>query len=59
MLCLVATLCWGTTGLFDKKSLLLDQAFKVYFARCAWDVLILARVYGNGLCPQTQIQLDG
>jgi len=42
MLCLVATLCWGTTGLFDKKSLLLDQAFKVYFARCAWDVLILA-----------------
>lgn len=41
LLCLVATLCWGTTGLFDKKSLLLDDAFKVYFARCVWDVLIL------------------
>lgn len=41
LLCAVATLLWGITGLFDKKALLLDAPFKVYFARCVWDGAIL------------------
>jgi drug/metabolite transporter (DMT)-like permease len=41
IVCALATLAWGLTGLFDKKAVMLDSAFKVYFARCAWDALIL------------------
>ena len=41
LVCALATLAWGLTGLFDKKSVMLDAPFKVYFARCAWDALIL------------------
>lgn len=40
-MCLLATLCWALTGLFDKKSVNLDSPLKVYFARCVWDALFL------------------
>ena len=42
ILCSLATLFWGLTGLFDKKALLSDSPFKVYFARCVWDAAIVA-----------------
>lgn len=41
LMCLLATLCWALTGLFDKKAINLDQPIKVYFARCLWDVAFL------------------
>ena len=41
LMCLLATLLWGVTGLFDKKALELDLPFKVYYARCVWDAAIL------------------
>lgn len=42
LMCLMATLLWGVTGLFDKKALELDLPFKIYYARCVWDAAILA-----------------
>ncbi len=42
LMCLLATLLWGITGLFDKKALDLDLPFKIYYARCVWDAAILA-----------------
>lgn len=42
ILCSLATLFWGLTGLFDKKALITDAPFKVYFARCVWDAAIVA-----------------
>jgi len=42
LMCLIATLLWGVTGLFDKKALGLDLPFKIYYARCVWDAVILA-----------------
>ncbi len=42
LMCLLATMLWGVTGLFDKKALELDVPFKIYYARCVWDAAILA-----------------
>jgi drug/metabolite transporter (DMT)-like permease len=41
LMCLIATLLWGITGLFDKKALSFDLPFKIYYARCVWDAVIL------------------
>lgn len=40
-LCVLATLFWGITGMLDKKALLVEDPFKVYYARCVWDALLL------------------
>jgi drug/metabolite transporter (DMT)-like permease len=42
IICVVlATLCWGCWGLFDKKALSLGQPLEVYFAQVLWDILLL------------------
>lgn len=55
-LCCLATLAWGMTGLFDKKALLIDAPFKVYFARCAWDAVILAAMLAGAYLMKQKIQ---
>ncbi|MBI5176045.1 MAG: DMT family transporter [Candidatus Melainabacteria bacterium] len=55
-LCCLATLAWGMTGLFDKKALLIDAPFKVYFARCAWDAVILAVMLAGAYLMKQKIQ---
>lgn len=41
LMCLLATLCWALTGLFDKKAINIDSPLKVYYARCVWDALFM------------------
>lgn len=55
-LCCLATLAWGMTGLFDKKALLIEPPFKVYFARCAWDAVILAVMLAGAYLMKQKIQ---
>jgi len=42
LMCLLATLLWGATGLFDKKALFYDEPFKVFYSRSIWDAVFLA-----------------
>lgn len=44
-LCALATIFWGLTGLFDKKAVMVDLPFKIYYARCVWDALICLVMY--------------
>jgi drug/metabolite transporter (DMT)-like permease len=40
-LCIVvATVCWGAWGIFDKKALDYGKALEVWFAQCTWEVII-------------------
>ncbi|MBS1993438.1 MAG: EamA family transporter [Cyanobacteria bacterium SZAS LIN-3] len=45
ILCALATIFWGLTGLFDKKAVMIDAPFKIYFVRCVWDALICLVMY--------------
>ncbi len=42
LMCLLATVLWGATGLFDKKALDFDEPLRVYYARAVWDAVLLA-----------------
>ncbi len=42
LMCLLATILWGATGLFDKKALDFDEPLRVYYARAIWDAVLLA-----------------
>lgn len=39
--CLLATVCWGFTGLIDKTALMHADTLRFYFARCLSDVVFL------------------
>jgi drug/metabolite transporter (DMT)-like permease len=43
---ILATLCWGCWGLFDKKALALGQPLEVYFVQILWDLVLLIIVAG-------------
>jgi len=43
---IVATLCWGVYGIFDKKALSYTGPIQVYFTQCLWDVAYLFVVAG-------------
>jgi drug/metabolite transporter (DMT)-like permease len=45
LLCALATIFWGLSGLFDKKAVMIGLPFKIYFARCVWDALICFLMY--------------
>lgn len=41
----IATLCWGVWGIFDKKALGLTTPLVVYFAQSLWDIVMIAMLW--------------
>jgi drug/metabolite transporter (DMT)-like permease len=56
LLCALATIFWGLSGLFDKKAVMVGLPFKIYFARCVWDALICLVMYLSYLTIKHKIQ---
>ncbi len=56
VLCALATISWGLSGLFDKKAVMVSLPFKIYFARCVWDALICLVMYLSYLALKYKVQ---
>jgi drug/metabolite transporter (DMT)-like permease len=58
LLCALATIFWGLSGLFDKKAVMVGLPFKVYFARCIWDALICLVMCLSYLAIKHKVQFN-
>jgi drug/metabolite transporter (DMT)-like permease len=58
VLCALATVSWGLSGLFDKKAVMVALPFKIYFARCVWDALICLVMYLTYLALKYKVQFN-
>ncbi len=58
LLCALATIFWGLSGLFDKIAVTVGLPFKIYFARCIWDALICLLMFLTYKAIKYKIQFN-